>query len=123
MKDRKVLVIDDDALNMKLIKAILSKKEIEVIEASDAPKGLELAAQHMPDAILMDMNLPGLDGMTATRQLKADPSLKDISVIAVTGFVGSEFQEKAMEAGCSGFVEKPISVASLLKALDQVLND
>lgn len=123
MKDRKVLVIDDDALNMKLIKAILSKKEIEVIEAFDARKGLELAAQHQPDAILMDMNLPGMDGMEATRQLKADPSLKDISVIAVTGFVGPEFQEKAMDAGCSGFVEKPISIENLLKTLKQVLND
>jgi len=117
MENKSVLVVEDEKLNMKLIRQVLKIGNYEVIEATDAESGLELARERQPDLILMDIQLPGMDGLTATKIIKDDPLLKEIPVIALTGFAMAEDERKAMAAGFSGYITKPIRIKSVLKDL------
>lgn len=116
-RSKMILVIEDDALNMKLIKEILRIRNYRVVEAMNAEKGIELARNESPDLILMDMHLPGMDGLEATRALKQDHTVRDIPVIALTALAMKGDREKALEAGCADYVTKPFVIKELVGIL------
>ena len=119
--ERTILVIEDDHLNMKLMRGLLGLGGYRMLEAAEAETGLRMAAEHRPDLILMDVNLPGLDGLSATRRLKADPELAAIPVIALTGLAMEGDREKALDAGCLDHITKPINTRSFLDGLGSLM--
>ena len=121
MANETVLVIEDNEMNMKLARSLLQLGKYRVLEASDAENGIKLAQKHHPDLILMDIQLPGMDGLTATREIKNDPAVKDITVIALTSYAMQGDEEKAKDAGCAGYIPKPIDTRSFLETVGQFL--
>lgn len=117
MENKKILVIEDDTLNKKLVKAVLKNARSIVIEAADAESGISLAKKHKPDLILMDIQLPGMDGFEATRVIKKDPALRDIPIVALTSHTMDGDKKEAMHAGCVGHMEKPIDTRSFLQSV------
>lgn len=105
----KVLIVEDNLQNLELFREILDLKGFEVSTASSAEDGLELMKESRPDLILMDIGLPGMDGLTATRIIKNDPALSGIPIVALTAHAMSGDQERALEAGCDGYLTKPIN--------------
>lgn len=105
---KRVLVVEDNIENMRLFHAILKLEGVEVIEADEAPKGLQLAESEQPSLILMDIHMPGMDGLTATRLLRENELTRDIPIIAVTASVMEKDRNKTIEAGCDGVIPKPI---------------
>jgi len=122
MEDRTVLVIEDNALNMKLVRSLLKMGKYTVIEAVDAETGIQLAREYRPDLILMDIQLPGMDGLSATKIIKEDPSLKNMKIVALTSYAMEGDDKKAIKAGCDGYIVKPIDTKEFLKTVDQFLN-
>ena len=114
-------MIEDNPSNMKLAVFLLEKEGYEVIRAIDAEEGIRIARQRLPDLILMDVQLPGMDGLTATRLLKADASTRHIKIIALTAFAMRGDQEKIQAAGCDAYIAKPIRYKEFLKAVAQSL--
>jgi len=104
----KILVIEDNEQNLYLIRYILEDCDYEVFSAWDGKEGIELAASILPDLILLDIQLPVMDGYTIARYLRENPNLADTPIVAVTSYAMPGDREKAMEAGCSGYIEKPI---------------
>ena len=121
MKNKLILVIEDNALNMKLIKSLLQLGDYDVAEASDAESGIELAKKHKPDLILMDIQLPGMDGLHATQIISKNPELKKIPVVAITSYAMHGDEQKARSAGCIGYITKPINTRNFLEVLDGYL--
>ena len=105
-----VLVVEDNDLNMELITDVLSLAGFSILTAVDALKALEIAAESHPDLILMDVQLPGMSGLEATERLKADPKTASIPVVAVTSLAMKGDREKSEEAGCVGYITKPIDI-------------
>ena len=122
MENKNILVIEDTELNMKLIRAVLSIGDYQLIEAFDAETGIRLAHNQKPFLILMDIQLPGMDGLEATRIIKADSELKDIPVVAITSFAMQGDREKAIESGCDDYITKPFDVEDVLKLIDGYYN-
>jgi CheY-like chemotaxis protein len=108
-----VLVVDDHALNRKLVRDVLGHAGYRVLEAGDAAGGIELAREHVPDLILMDIQLPGIDGVEALRRLRADDVTAAIPVVALTALAMKEDRERCLAAGFDGYLEKPVSVRAL----------
>ena len=108
-----VLVVDDHALNRKLVRDVLGHAGYRVLEAGDAEGGIELAREHVPDLILMDVQLPGIDGVEALRRLRADDVTAAIPVAALTALAMKEDRERCLAAGFDGYLEKPVSVPAL----------
>ena len=108
MNEKTILVVEDNEWNRKLVKSLLQRVSFRLLEAGNAEAGLELARDEKPDLILMDIQLPGMDGLTATRILKNDPLLKNIPVVALTAYAMAGDLEKAKEAGCDSYLTKPI---------------
>src|SRR5690606_24846489 len=104
---KRVLVVEDNPANMTLVTTILRRFGYEVLQAGDAPEGLAQAREEHPDLVLMDMQLPGMDGLEATRRLKADPETRDIPVVALTAQAMKGDEERIREAGCDGYLAKP----------------
>jgi CheY-like chemotaxis protein len=122
MKQKTILVIEDNKLNMKLVRGILSTTLYEMIEAVNAEVGLLMVRKHRPDLILMDIQLPGMDGLSATKVIKGEKSIDDIPIIALTSYAMQGDEEKAMGAGCAGYITKPFDAKSLLKKIKEFLN-
>lgn len=122
MKNNNILVIEDNELNMKLMRGVLSIGDYQLIEAFDAETGIRLARKQKPFLILMDIQLPGMDGLEATRIIKTDSKLKDIPVVAITGFAMQGDREKALESGCDDFITKPFDVEDLLRTIEGYYN-
>jgi CheY-like chemotaxis protein len=118
MENKNILVIEDNELNMKLMRGILSMGDYQVIEAFDAETGIRLARKQKPFLILMDIQLPGMDGLEATRIIKTDSKLKDIPVVAITGFAMQGDREKALRSGCDDYITKPFDFEDLLKIIE-----
>lgn len=116
-----VLVVEDQEDNRKIVRDLLSSNGIDVIEAINGIEGVTLAQTRFPDLILMDIQLPGIDGYEATRQIKANPNLKDIPIIVVTSYALSGDDQKAFEAGCDAYVAKPYSPRKLLTKIQEFL--
>lgn len=122
MESKRVLVIEDNALNMKLVDALLRISHHEVLKAADAEVGLQMARREQPDLILMDIQLPGMDGLTATRMIRDDEELKHIPVIALTSYAMQGDEEKAIAAGCTGYIRKPIDTRKFMDSVEGFLN-
>ncbi len=122
MENKNILVIEDNELNMKLIRAVLSIGDYQLIEASDAETGIRLAHNQKPFLILMDIQLPGMDGLEATRIIKADSELNDVPVVAITSFAMQGDREKAIESGCDDYITKPFDVEDVMKLIDGYYN-
>jgi two-component system cell cycle response regulator DivK len=118
---KRILVVEDQEDNRRIVRDLLTATDYEVVEAEDGAQALAAVAKQRPDLILMDIQLPIMDGYEATRRLKADPSLSSIPVIAVTSYALSGDEEKARQAGCNDFVPKPYSPRQLLAKIRQYL--
>ncbi|MFH0728819.1 MAG: response regulator [Pseudomonadota bacterium] len=118
MSEKTVLVIEDNELNMKLVLALLKIGNHRALAAYDAKTGISLAIEHVPDLILMDIQLPDMDGLSATRRIKDNPVTSAVPVIALTGFAMAEDEKKALAAGCDGYMSKPIDTKSFLKTIE-----
>jgi two-component system, cell cycle response regulator DivK len=118
---KRILVVEDQDDNRRIIRDLLTSVGYEMIEAMDGAAGVELAARERPDLILMDIQLPMLDGYEATRRLKADPELRAIPVVVVTSYALSGDDAKAKAAGCDAYVAKPFSPRALLGTIRQFL--
>jgi len=111
---KRILVVEDQEDNRQILRDLLANAGYDMIEAEDGEQAIKLAASHQPDLILMDIQLPLVDGYEATRRLKADPSLMNIPIIVVTSYALSGDEEKARRAGCDAYVAKPYSPRALL---------
>lgn len=114
-----ILIVEDNENNLYMMRFILTKLGHAVLEARDGASGVELAKKNRPDLILMDIQLPVLDGYAATRRIRADDTLKEIPIIAVTSYAMVGDKEKALEAGCTAYIEKPINPVTFIKVLER----
>ena len=118
---KRILIVEDQEDNRVIMRDVLSTAGYDLIEALNGEDGVKLAQSERPDLILMDIQLPGLDGYEATRRIKADPTLSAIPIIAVTSYALTGDEEKALAAGCSAYVAKPYSPLELLNKLREYL--
>jgi CheY-like chemotaxis protein len=118
---KRILIVEDDEKSLYLARFILEKEGYEVIEARDGLEALDNVSKETPDLILMDMQLPKLDGYEVTRQIKADERLSKIPVIALTAYAMKGDREKTLEAGCSGHIEKPIDPSTFVEEVGKYL--
>ena len=116
-----VLIIEDNDKNLELVRDILQAKGYDTLEAGTAENGLKIARAHAPDLILMDIQLPGMNGIEGLRSLRAEPVTAGIPVVAITASVMLADREQIMRAGFDGFIEKPITVRSFLEVVEGVL--
>jgi two-component system cell cycle response regulator DivK len=117
----RILVVEDHPANLKLARLILESAGHEVIASDDAVDGLRMAAEMQPDLVLMDIQLPGMDGLEATRRLKTAPETALIPVIALTAFAMRDDAQKMQAAGCDGYLAKPYRAAQLVEAVNGAL--
>jgi two-component system cell cycle response regulator DivK len=116
-----ILYVEDNPENRMLIRRILQAEGFNMIEASNAKQALETIHQELPDLILMDINLPEMDGYTLTARLKAMPQLKNVPIIALTANVMRGDRERTLEAGCDGYIQKPVDVDLIPQQITQFL--
>ncbi|MBA3822251.1 MAG: response regulator [Deltaproteobacteria bacterium] len=109
----RILIIDDNATNLKLVTYLMKSKGYDVATALDAETALQVIHDQPPRLILMDLQLPGIDGLELTRRLKADPATRDIVIVAVTAYAMKGDHDRALAAGCDDYVTKPIDTRSL----------
>ena len=121
MDNETILVIEDNALNMKLVASLLGIGKYRVLAAEDAESGMQVARENHPDLILMDIQLPGMDGLTATKLLKADQTLSAIPIVALTSHAMEGDDKKALAAGCDGYIPKPIDTKKFLATIGEFL--
>lgn len=118
----RILIIEDNPTNMKLAVFLLEEKtDHELLQATDAEDGIRLAHEWLPQLILMDVQLPGMDGLTATRLLKADAATHHIKIVALTALAMTGDREKIDAAGCDGCITKPIHYRELLDVVDKMM--
>ena len=108
MSGARILVVDDNAANVKLARFVLSKRDFEVRVAVNAEEAMQEIVEHRPQLVLMDIQMPGTDGLMLTRLLKADPKTKDLIIVAFTAFAMEGDARKSLAAGCDGYLAKPI---------------
>ncbi len=120
--DKVVLVVEDNAANMKFCHALLDAHGYIVLQATDGMEGWRMAREHRPALILMDIQLPDISGLEVAKQLKEDETLKSIPVIAVTAFAMVGDEKKYLENGCDGYISKPISITDLLQTVEHFLD-
>jgi len=116
-----ILVIEDNEQNRKLVRDVLTFKGYQIIEAETGEEGLRLARERSPDLVLMDIRLPGIDGIEALARLRAEPATRQIPVMAMTASVMTEDRRKIMEAGFDAYQGKPIKVKDFVRAVEQLL--
>ncbi len=120
---KRILIIEDTPENLRLFRAILRLEDAVVLEAERAVLGIEIARRELPDIILMDMQMPEMDGLTATRILCADPLTKDIPVVIITASAMREDKQRALDAGCRGYITKPIEPFTFVQQIADFLPD
>jgi two-component system cell cycle response regulator DivK len=118
---KKVLVIEDNERNLYLVTFLLEKSGLQVVQARDGREGIELASQNPPSLILLDIQLPVLDGYAVARELKKHPVLDGVPIVAVTSYAMMGDREKALEAGCTGYIEKPIDPETFVAQISRYL--
>jgi two-component system, cell cycle response regulator DivK len=118
---KRILVVEDQEDNRQIIRDMLSATDYEIMEAESGEQALAAVAKQRPDLILMDIQLPVMDGYEATRRIKADPALRSIPIFAVTSYALSGEEQKARAAGCDEYVAKPYSPRQLLAKIRQYL--
>jgi CheY-like chemotaxis protein len=117
----KILVVEDDEMNTDMITQRLELRGYRVVASADGLRGIALALTEAPDLILMDVNLPEIDGWEATRRLKADAATRHIPVLALTAHAMSSDRDKAMQAGCDGYETKPVDFQRMLAKMETLL--
>ena len=122
MNNKTILIVEDDALNMKLLRSILQLKNFAVLEAENAEVGIQLAREHTPDMILMDIQLPGIDGVEATKLILNDGELKNTPIIAVSSLAMQSDKDVALSAGVKEYITKPINKKNLMNAIHKYLS-
>jgi two-component system cell cycle response regulator DivK len=120
---KRILVIEDTEDNRQIIRDLLTSFNYELLEAVDGAEGVAMAQTHRPDLILMDIQLPVLDGYEATRRIRAIPELAGVPIVAVTSYALSGDEAKTREAGCDGYIAKPFSPRQLLAKVREFLPD
>jgi two-component system cell cycle response regulator DivK len=118
---KKILVVEDNENNRYLITFILEKKGHSVIAARTGEEGVELAMKERPDLVLMDIQLPGIDGLETTRRIRASKPGSDVPIIALTSYALVGDREQVLSAGCTGYIEKPINPDTILGEIDKYL--
>ncbi|MEO8700732.1 MAG: response regulator [Kofleriaceae bacterium] len=118
---RRILIVDDNATNLKLVAYLMKANGYEVDTALDADAAVAAIDTNRPDLILMDVQLPGIDGLELTRRLKADRATSGIVIVAVTAYAMKGDQDKALAAGCDGYISKPIDTRALPDAVARLL--
>ena len=121
MSPGRILVVEDNPKNLKLVRDVLQFSGYEVIEATSGEDGVRLAASEHPDLILMDLQLPGIDGAEALRRIRAGERTRAVPVVAVTAFAMDDDRQNAFDSGFTGYVEKPISVRGLPQQVEDFL--
>ncbi len=121
-KTIKILVVDDNQDNRELVVKVLQSKNYQMIEAADGEEALEKAVSESPDLILMDISIPGIDGYEVTRRLKSREEFRNVPIIALTAHVMKGDREKALNAGCEGYIAKPFSIHELPRQVERYLN-
>ena len=121
MTGARVLIVEDNDKNRKLVRDVLTFKGYEVIESETGEEGVRLAQERQPSLVLMDIRLPGIDGVEALRRLRAEATTRGIPVMAMTASVMSEDRQKIMAAGFDGYQSKPINVTDFVAAVAQLL--
>ena len=122
MAGEKILLVEDNAVNRRLAGFLLRSQGYQVREAATAQEAFEVLKAERPDLILMDVQLPGMDGLEATKKLKEDPATRDIPVVAVTSYAMKGDREKALAAGCAGYITKPIDKATFVQEVSRHLS-
>ncbi len=118
---KRILVVEDNPTNLKLATTILTGAGYKVLQARDATVGITEARHAQPDLILMDVQLPGMNGLTAARALKQDPATRAIPIVALTAFAMRGDEQKMLAAGCDGYIAKPIRYREFLERITAVL--
>ncbi len=113
MEKDTILIVDDNPVNMKLIRILLTGEGYDVRIAADAKEALEVLTEVHPSLILMDIQLPGIDGLELTRRLKAEPTTRDITIVGLTAYAMKGDEERILAAGCDGYIAKPIDTRTL----------
>ncbi len=121
MAPSRVLLVEDNPDNFELVRFLLEHAGYQVLEAHDGQKGLDLARRELPDLVVMDLSLPGVDGWTAARELKADPKTASIPLLALTAHTLPGDRNRALESGFNGYISKPINIKSFADDIAQVL--
>jgi two-component system, cell cycle response regulator DivK len=121
MSNKKILVVEDTEDNRQILRDLLGMAGYDMIEAHDGAEGVSQATQHKPDLILMDIQMPVMDGYEATRRIKANPELTAIPIIAVTSYALSGDEQKARAAGCDAYIAKPYSPRQMLAKVREIL--
>ncbi len=120
-KDKTILIVEDNDLNMKLFNDVLEAQGYTILQSKDGMEALKMAREHLPDLILMDIQLPEVSGLEVTKWIKEDDRLRDIPVIAVTAFAMKGDEEKIREGGCEAYIPKPISVSMFIQTVESFL--
>jgi len=121
MTGQKILIIEDNLLNLELATDLLEGNGFVVSSAQTAEEGLRLARELLPDLVLMDFSLPGMDGLTATKNLKADPATTHVVVVGLTANAMKGDEELALNAGCDGYLTKPIDTRTFIAAVNKFI--
>lgn len=119
----RILVIDDHETNLKLARTLLAAEGFDVTTAPDAGRGLEAVRDTHPELVLADIQLPDMDGLELTRRLKSDPETSDIVVVALTAYAMPADEQHALEAGCDGYIAKPIDTRTLADTLERLIRE
>ena len=121
MSGEPILIVDDNATNMKLVRILLASEGYDVRTAADAEEALNVLKEFYPRLILMDVQLPGIDGLELTRRLKSDPATRDITILGLTAYAMKGDKERIIAAGCDGYVPKPIDTRTLAQLVRKYL--
>ena len=118
-KQKTVLLVEDNEDNLVVYRTILEHVGFRVVEARDGEEGVNRAKEHLPDLILMDISIPKIDGWEATKRLKADGNTKEIPIIALTAHALEEDRQKALQAGCDGYLAKPVEPRRVVQEVER----
>ena len=118
---KRILMVEDTEDNRQILRDLISNTDYELLEAVDGAEGIAMAAKHKPDLILMDIQLPVMDGYEASRRIKSNPELQHIPIIAVTSYALAGDEAKTLAAGCDGYIAKPFSPRLLLEKIREFL--
>ena len=119
---KKVLIVEDNELNMKLFCDLLEAHDIDTVQAREGRRAFDMAREHRPDLIIMDIQLPEISGLEITKRLKQDDDLKSIPVIAVTAFAMKGDEQKILDGGCEDYIAKPIAVSGFIETIEKYLH-
>jgi CheY-like chemotaxis protein len=121
--EKVVLIVEDDAKNRKLVRDLLQVKGFATIEAENGKAGIEMAVTEQPDLILMDIQMPVMDGVEATRILKSHPDTREIPIVALTSYVMPGDEERMLKAGCDAYIAKPIDTRKFIGKVQEFLSE